>query len=96
RLIWWPNEDYKNVTWDKIKLGITDPTKRREFLDVVLWRKFTTPMSQWPLVHRYSLFVRKDVANELWDFGAEPAAFAPIVDPYEQGMREVAASQIIG
>ena len=96
RLIWWPNEDYKNASWERIKLGITDPAKRREFLDVVLWRKFPTPMNQWPLVHRYSLFVRKDVANELWDFGAEPAAFAPITDPYEQGMREVAATQVIG
>ena len=96
RLIWWPNEDYKNASWERIKQGITDPAKRREFLDVVLWRKFKTPFNQWPLVHRYSLFVRKDVANELWDFGAEPAAFAPVVDPYEQGVREVAATQIIG
>jgi len=97
RLIWWPDEGYKNLTWEKIKLGITDPQKRREFLDVVLWRRFTTPMNQWPLVHRYSLFVRKDVAAQLWDFGAQPSAVAPLVDPYEQGLREGWSSQqIIG
>jgi DNA-binding beta-propeller fold protein YncE len=97
RLIWWPDEGYKDVTWDKIKLGITDPQKRREFLDVVLWRRFPTPMNQWPLVHRYSLFVRKDVAAQLWDFGAQPAAVAAVVDPYEQGFREGWSSQqIIG
>jgi uncharacterized protein (TIGR03663 family) len=97
RLIWWPNEDYKNTSWEKIKLGITDPDKRRAFMDVVLWRRFPTPMNQWPLVHRYSLFVRKDVAAQLWDFGAQPSALAPLVDPYEQGFREgYSSQQIIG
>jgi uncharacterized protein (TIGR03663 family) len=97
RLIWWPDEGYKNASWDRIKLGISDPQKRREFLDVVLWRRFPTPMNQWPLVHRYSLFVRKDVAAQLWDFGAQPSALAPLVDPYEQGFREDWSSQqIIG
>ncbi len=97
RLIWWPNEDYKNVTWDKIKQGITDPQKRRDFLDVVLWRRYKTPMNQWPLVHRYSLFVRNDLAAQLWDFGVQPAAVAAIVDPYAEGTREnFASQQIIG
>jgi len=97
RLIWWPNEDYKNLSWEKIKLGITDPQKRREFLDVVLWRRFATPLNQWPLVHRYSLFVRKDLAAQLWDFGVQPAAVAAVVDPYAAGTREnFASQQIIG
>lgn len=97
RLIWWPNEDYKNLSWEKIKLGITDPQKRREFLDVVLWRRFATPLNQWPLVHRYSLFVRKDLAAQLWDFGVQPTAVTAIVDPYAEGMREnFLSQQIIG
>jgi predicted membrane-bound mannosyltransferase/DNA-binding beta-propeller fold protein YncE len=96
RLIWWPDEGYRNTTWDKIKTGITDPAKRKEFLDVVLSRKYPTPLSEWPLVHRFSLFVRKDVASQLWDFGAQPAAAPALVDPYEQGMRDVASQQIIG
>ena len=96
RLIWWPDEGYKNTSLDKIKQGLTDPVKRKEFLDVVLWRKYQTPLSQWPLVHRYSLFVRKDVANQMWDFGAAPVAAAAVVDPYAQGVRELASQQIIG
>lgn len=97
RLIWWPNEDYKNVTWDKIRQGIADPQKRRDFLDVVLWRRYGTPTNQWPLVHRYSLFVRNDLAAQLWDFGVQPAAVAAIVDPYAEGTREnFASQQIIG
>ena len=96
RLIWWPDEGYKNTSLEKIKQGLTDPVKRKEFLDVVLWRKYKTPLSQWPLVHRYSLFVRKDVANQMWDFGAAPVAAAAVVNPYAQGVRELASQQIIG
>jgi uncharacterized protein (TIGR03663 family) len=96
RLIWWPDEGYKNTSLEKIRLGLTDPAKRKEFLDVVLWRKYPTPLSQWPLVHRYSLFVRKDVANQLWDFGAAPVAAAAVVDPYAQGVRDLASQQIVG
>ncbi|MFZ2487651.1 MAG: flippase activity-associated protein Agl23 [Anaerolineae bacterium] len=97
RLIWWPNEDYRNTSWQKIKEGLTNPQKRQKFLDVVLWRKYDTPTNQWPLVHRYSLFVRKDLAGQLWDFGLQPATAAPQADPYEQGFREgYASQQIIG
>lgn len=93
RLIWWPNEDYKNLSWEKIKQGLADPQKRREFLDVVLWRRYTTPMNQWPLVHRYSLFVRNDLAAQLWDFGVQPAAVTAVLDPYAAGTLENWSSQ---
>ncbi len=93
RLIWWPNEDYKNLSLDKIMQGVRDPQKRREFLDVVLWRRYTTPMNQWPLVHRYSLFVRNDLAAQLWDFGVQPTAVTAVVDPYAAGTLENWSSQ---
>jgi DNA-binding beta-propeller fold protein YncE len=96
RLIWWPDEGYKSASWEKIWQGLTDPVKRQEFLDVVIWRKHPQSLAEWPLVHRFSLFVRKDVAAQLWDFGAQPAAAAPLTDPYEAGMREIASLQQIG
>jgi uncharacterized protein (TIGR03663 family) len=96
RLIWWPEEGYKNTGWEKIWQGLTDPEKRREFLDVVIWREHTTPLSNWPLVHRYSLFVRNDVAAQMWDFGTEPTAVAGFTDPYEEGFREVISTRVVG
>lgn len=96
RLIWWPDEGYKNTSWEKIRRGITDPVKRKEFLDVLIWRKYPTPPAQWPLVHRFSLFVRKDLADQLWDFGTQPVTAAPEVDVYEQGFRELSAIRVIG
>ena len=40
---------------------------------MVIHRRYTTPTSQWDPVHRFSLFVRKDVAAQVWDWGT-PAA----------------------
>ncbi|MEA3334396.1 MAG: TIGR03663 family protein [Chloroflexota bacterium] len=96
RLIWWPDEGYKGTSLQKIWQGIKDPEKRQAFLDVVIWRKYPNPMAQWPLVHRYSLFVQKDAAAQMWDFGAQPQVLAAITDPYEEGFREIASAQMIG
>ena len=48
-------------------------------------------------VHRFSMFVRKDVAAQVWDWGAAPAAAAAAVGgSVRGGQREIAALQQIG
>ncbi len=99
RLIWWPRENYKGLTWQRLLDGIRDPAKRKEFWDVVIYRRHTIPTAEWDPVHRFSVFVRKDVAAQVWDWGAPPAAVGeaePSVSAYEKGRRDVAALQQIG
>jgi hypothetical protein len=72
RLIWWPTQTYFGLTWERIWNGIKDPVQRGQFWDVVLNRRYTTPTTQWSLVHRFSLFVRKDVAAQVWGWPATP------------------------
>ncbi len=101
RLIWWPQEDYKGMSWQRIierpaqsgnsaaSSGTscsTGNTRRR--------RRSGIP------AHRFSMFVRKDVAAQVWDWGA-PAAAAGAgagepANPYEGGQRIIAAMQQIG
>jgi DNA-binding beta-propeller fold protein YncE len=100
RLVWWPRENYKGLTWQRLWDGIRDPVKRKEFWDVVIHRRHTIPTAEWDPVHRFSMFVRKDIAAQVWDWGA-PAAVAggeaaPAISPYEKGQRELAATQQIG
>ena len=68
RLIWWPRETYKDLTWQRIWDGIRDPVQRGQFWDVVLHRRYTTPTADWesPYVHFFHLFVRKDVGGQVW------------------------------
>ncbi len=101
RLIWWPRETYKGLTWERIRDGIKDPVQRGQFWNVVLHRRYTTATAQWDPVHRFSFFVRKDVAAQVWDWGAPVASgsgtAAPVVvNPYEAGQRTLAALQQIG
>ncbi len=100
RLIWWPRETYKSLSWERIRDGLTDPIQRGQFWDVVIHRRYTTQTAQWDPIHRFSMFVRKDVAAQVWDWGApvttEGGAAGPIEDPYAQGRRQIAAIQQIG
>ena len=75
--------------------------QRGQFWDVVLNRQYTTPQAQWDPVHRFSMFVRKDVAAQVWDWGAPAAAAAgdgaaAVGNPYEGGQRIIEATQQIG
>lgn len=101
RLIWWPRETYKGLTWERIREGLRDPVQRGQFWDVVIHRRYTTATAQWDPVHRFSLFVRKDIAAQVWDWGAPVAAAAgadagAVTNPYEGGQRTISAVQQIG
>ena len=100
RLIWWPRETYKNLNWQRIRDGLRDPVQRGQFWDVVLHRRYTTKTAQWDPIHRFSVFVRKDVAAQVWNWGAAQGAsgeagVAPS-DPYAGGQRDIPALQQLG
>jgi uncharacterized protein (TIGR03663 family) len=90
RLIWWPVENYKDVSLKQIMADLRNPEKRAAFWNVVFYRKYETPTTAWPYVHRFSFYVRKDVASQLWDYGVGPAAPVEMpLDPYAKGQREL-------
>jgi uncharacterized protein (TIGR03663 family) len=92
RLIWWPIENYKNATLKQIIADLRDSEKMAAFWNIVFYRKYETPTTAWPYVHRFSFYVRKDVASQLWDYGVGPAAPVEMpVDPYARGQRKVAS-----
>jgi sugar lactone lactonase YvrE len=82
----------------RILNGLKNPTTRGEFWDIVLHRRYKDPTSEWDPAHRFSMFVRKDVAAQVWDWGAPVAAAAESgqASAYETGMRDIAATQQLG
>ena len=96
RLVWWPKQTYFGLTWQRIRDGLRDPQQRKVVWDVLWYRKYTQSLSQWDPVHRFSMYVRKDVVTSIWKYGAVAAsedatdAAAP-ADPYEKGVREIAS-----
>ncbi|MGC8838743.1 MAG: flippase activity-associated protein Agl23 [Anaerolineae bacterium] len=97
RLIWWPKEGYKGLTVSEALSYLTDPAKRKVLWDILLYRKHTTPTEAWPLVHEFRLYVRKDVVQQLWDYGAAPLAAPEVTeDPYVKAHRDVNATLVFG
>ncbi len=79
RLIWWPDENYKDLTWTRL-FGGTDQNGNEVkgiligdnlkslIRDVWFYHKYPTSLSSWPYVHVFSMYVRRDVANLLWQY----------------------------
>jgi uncharacterized protein (TIGR03663 family) len=71
--------------------------KRRELWGVLFYHRHATPKNEWPYVHRFYMYVRKDVLNQLWDYqiGA-PLVVEAEEDEYASGRWEVAAVRAVG
>jgi uncharacterized protein (TIGR03663 family) len=98
KLIWWSAEDYKNLTWERIRNTFTDPKLRESFFNYLFYRKSDYPLGQWPLRKEFVFYVRKDVASLIWT----PAQLPPpiVENQTEKELAEklinVTAKQAIG
>jgi uncharacterized protein (TIGR03663 family) len=93
RLVWWPAEDYKGLNWLKL-LGGTDengnpvqgflqPENFKKIVrDIWFYRKYGYSLNSWPYVHRFSFYIRKDVAGQLWQYAGVVPPSVIEDDPY--------------
>lgn len=67
RLIWWPEEGYKN--WSKGSLvNFLDPEARRHFSGLFFRREHPQyNLMSWPFRNEFDLYVRRDLAHLIWD-----------------------------
>ncbi|HEX7556155.1 MAG TPA: hypothetical protein VF338_05990, partial [Leptolinea sp.] len=91
--LWWPNQDYFNLTWDRVKGVLLNPEMRAAVFDIWLNRDYTAyakvtnnqslTLETWQPSAKLRLYIRKDIASQMWNYGAAPAAVTPAqVDPY--------------
>jgi predicted membrane-bound mannosyltransferase/DNA-binding beta-propeller fold protein YncE len=91
--LWWPNQDYFNLDWPRLKFAITNPEMRAAIFDIWLNHDYTAyakvtnnqtlSLETWQPSAKLRMYVRKDIATQLWNYGAAPAAaVAAPVDPY--------------
>jgi predicted membrane-bound mannosyltransferase/DNA-binding beta-propeller fold protein YncE len=103
--LWWPIEDYKNLTWARITNAITDTQMRAALWDIwydrdyqrygeLTGKKYT--LDEWPLRSDYRLYIRRDVATQMWNLGATAPVEIGQTDPYAEGWRDIAARQVFG
>ncbi len=101
----WPNQDYFGLTWPRIKNAIMDPITRGAIFQIWLNRDYSAyaqesgksgfTLSNWQPSARMQLFIRKDIAAQMWDYGiVQGTTLQP--DPYEKGMITLPANLVFG
>ncbi len=92
--MWWPNQDYYNLTWERIWNVVSNQEWRSAVFDIWYHRDYTRyaeltgadfSLSNWNPSDRMRLYIRKDVVSMLWNYGssAAPETTEPFMDPYE-------------
>ncbi len=74
RLVWWPDQGYFGLTWDRFWNGLTDPATLKRIAQVVFYRRYRDDedptqwrdLTQWPNRHEFEMYVRRDIAAEIW------------------------------
>ncbi len=104
--IWWPNQDYYNLTRERIKNALFDPQMRAAIFQIWFNRDYSqyaeltgTDMSlpNWSPSDRMRLYVRKDIAAQVWNFGSVPVDAEEILaDPYEGKEITLLSDSILG
>ncbi len=103
--LWWPNQDYYDLTWERIRNALTDAALRKALFQIwlnrdyteygrVLGRDFSLP--NWTPSARMRLYVRKDIASKLWNYGSAPAPEIGLTDPFEERHVVLNAERTLG
>ncbi len=91
--MWWPMQDYFNLTPQKLGDALTSPEMRGALWDIWLNRDYEAygkvtggdySLENWSPSDRMRLYIRKDISSLIWDYGVTPAQLVaePYVDPY--------------
>ncbi|MDF1499502.1 MAG: TIGR03663 family protein [Anaerolineales bacterium] len=99
--------EYLRFSWQHIKPFFTDRDVRAAIWEIWLNRDFTKygqvaqrdlSMPRWSPADRMRLYIRKDIAAQVWDYGVSPAALEPptFEDPYADRIFDLQASLVVG
>jgi uncharacterized protein (TIGR03663 family) len=83
-LVWWPMQDYFDLNWERVSYSLFNPEARAALWEIAfnrnyepyarLFNKTSLTAENWSPGHRFSLFVRNDMAEQLWDYRAGAVA----------------------
>ncbi len=103
--MWWPNQDYYNLTWERIWNALTNPAMRSALFQVWLNRDFTEygqvvgrdmSLPNWQPAELMRMYIRKDITSMIWNYGVGPSSEEIVADPYEGKETILAADIVLG
>lgn len=105
--LWWPIEDYSNMTWSRFWDAISDQDMRTALWDIWFNRDYTLyadltgnthlTLTTWQPSNRIRLYIRNDIVSQMWNLGVPPTAVITTdIDPYADSLIEIMPDQILG
>ena len=102
--MWWPNQDYFSLDRTRIANAVSNPAIRDGIFNIWFNRDYTEyaqavgsstmTLTTWQPSDPMRLYIRKDVAAQIWNYGVGPSVAPSTVDPYEAGTIVLPADQI--
>lgn len=101
----WPDQGYFGLTGDRIRNALVDPQWRQALFNIWWDRDYKLysdlsgldlSLDKWRPADLMRMYVRKDVAAKLWNYGLAAAPEALVADPYEGKQIELAPDAFIG
>ncbi|HOT90601.1 MAG TPA: TIGR03663 family protein [Anaerolineae bacterium] len=97
KYIWWPIEDYKDLTWERIRGALVDPAMRAALWNIIRDRDYTAyarlkdpqnpfTLKTWPNRLDMHLYVRRDLTQQIWSYRLGTAS-AQTSDLYQASER---------
>jgi len=90
--MWWPMEAYRNQSFGSLWQMLKNPAMRSALWEIWFNRDYTQyaaatgdgslTLATWSPSDLLRMYIRKDVAAQIWEYGVEPVETAPKVDPY--------------
>ncbi|GAB4481209.1 MAG: hypothetical protein Kow00124_28720 [Anaerolineae bacterium] len=110
--MWWPMEDYRNISGESIRAVLNDPALQRGLWEIFYNRNYEPyadavapyrggqrpdlSLRNWPVAERMYVYIRKDTFAQVWDYGVAASEIAEAVDPYAAGARALTPSRVFG
>lgn len=90
--MWWPMEGYRNQSFASVWQMLKNPALRAGLWDIWFNRDYTQyaaatgdgslTLATWSPSDLLRMYIRKDVASQIWEYGVEPTPAEPKIDPY--------------
>jgi uncharacterized protein (TIGR03663 family) len=75
RMVWWPEESYKNLTFGQVGEALTDPARRSRLWQIWFYRNHPDrSITAWPHRHEFRLYIKRDLAQTIWNLNVTPTA----------------------
>ncbi len=104
--LWWPMMDYYSWTWQSVWSALTHADMRQAIYNIWLNRDYSyysqitnnkdLTLASWQPAEHMRMYIRKDVASQIWNFGPLAANSAlQEADPYALKVTQLQPSQVI-